>query len=290
MLTKTDFLLAGIENPSSIVNANDEFIILDNPSLSPFPFYPYKNNWVIATFCEKGYARGRVNLREYLVEANNLMLILPGQNIVSCELSPDFEGKVMMMSRRFAEGIPIGAMLSLTKSVEQKPYYVLPQKAIGAYRNYIELCKSMIMMPGNFDVLEVLTLISKAFFIGVEDVFTRQERLQMASGSGTSELVESYLNLVEQEYRNHRDLDFYAGRLCKSVKYLSRVVAASTGHKATDWIERCIVLDAKAQLVSTKKRIAEISDELGFPSQSFFGKYFKRVTGLSPRAFREANR
>ncbi|MBR6418615.1 MAG: AraC family transcriptional regulator, partial [Bacteroidales bacterium] len=53
--------------------------------------------------------------------------------------------------------------------------------------------------------------------------------------------------------------------------------------------ERCVIMDAKAQLVSSRKRIAEISDDLGFPSQSFFGKYFKRVTGLSPRAYREAN-
>ena len=63
----------------------------------------------------------------------------------------------------------------------------------------------------------------------------------------------------------------------------------STGKSATDWIERCVVMDAKAQLVSTHKRISEISDDLGFPAPSFFGKYFKRQTGLSPKAFRMAN-
>ena len=50
----------------------------------------------------------------------------------------------------------------------------------------------------------------------------------------------------------------------------------------------CVIMDAKAQLSSTKKRVSEISDDLNFASPSFFGKYFKRLTGLSPKAFREA--
>ena len=90
------------------------------------------------------------------------------------------------------------------------------------------------------------------------------------------------------EYRRHRDLSYYANKLCKSAKYLSRVIMEATGRSATDWIERCVIMDAKAQLSSTQKRISEISDDLNFASPSFFGKYFKRLTGLSPRAFREA--
>ena len=61
----------------------------------------------------------------------------------------------------------------------------------------------------------------------------------------------------------------------------------ATGRSATDWIERCVIMDAKAQLSSTQKRVSEISDDLNFASPSFFGKYFKRLTGLSPRDFRE---
>ncbi len=77
-------------------------------------------------------------------------------------------------------------------------------------------------------------------------------------------------------------------KLCKSAKYLSRAIMEATGRSATDWIERCVIMDAKAQLNSTQKRVSEISDDLNFASPSFFGKYFKRLTGLSPRAFREA--
>ena len=69
---------------------------MDNPTSWPSTSYPYKNEWLIATLCERGCAQGKVNLREYCVEENGFILILPGQVIGSSELSPDFKGKIVM--------------------------------------------------------------------------------------------------------------------------------------------------------------------------------------------------
>ncbi|MBO4993708.1 MAG: AraC family transcriptional regulator, partial [Alistipes sp.] len=62
----------------------------------------------------------------------------------------------------------------------------------------------------------------------------------------------------------------------------------NTGMTALEWIERYVVLYAKSSLSSTSMTIQQISDELCFPSQSVFGKYFKRVEGISPRAYRQS--
>jgi AraC-like DNA-binding protein len=67
---------------------------------------------------------------------------------------------------------------------------------------------------------------------------------------------------------------------------LSKVIKATGGKPANDWIDDHVVLEAKALLKSTNMTIEQISDALHFPSQSFFGKYFKRVTGLSPREYK----
>ena len=61
----------------------------------------------------------------------------------------------------------------------------------------------------------------------------------------------------------------------------------SSGRSVREWIEEYVVTEAKAQLRSTTKSIKEISDDLNFPSQTFFGKYFKRITGTSPKKYRE---
>ncbi|WP_368077566.1 helix-turn-helix domain-containing protein [Parabacteroides goldsteinii] len=59
-----------------------------------------------------------------------------------------------------------------------------------------------------------------------------------------------------------------------------------SGKSAAEWIDEYIVLEAMALLKSTDMTVQEISDELNFPSQSFFGKFFKRVSGVSPKAYR----
>ena len=102
-------------------------------------------------------------------------------------------------------------------------------------------------------------------------------------------MTEDFLTLVEREYRNHRELDYYARRLNRNAKYLSRHIKEETGQTATDWIDKCVILDAEAQLLFTKQTILEISESLGFSSQSFFGKYFKRMNGVSPKKYRSKN-
>ena len=59
-----------------------------------------------------------------------------------------------------------------------------------------------------------------------------------------------------------------------------------TGFTAVEWIERYVILEAKVLLKSTNLSVQQISDKLNFPSQSFFGKYFKKVVGMSPKEFR----
>jgi AraC-like DNA-binding protein len=53
-----------------------------------------------------------------------------------------------------------------------------------------------------------------------------------------------------------------------------------------EWIERFVILEAKVMLRSSNMTIQQIADELNFPSQSFFGKYFKKSVGVSPKEYR----
>jgi len=67
---------------------------------------------------------------------------------------------------------------------------------------------------------------------------------------------------------------------------MSRTLRETSGKSANDLIYEHVTLEAKALLKSTSMTIQQISDELNFPSQSFFGKYFKRVTGMSPKEYK----
>lgn len=58
--------------------------------------------------------------------------------------------------------------------------------------------------------------------------------------------------------------------------------------QASEVINRCIIDDVRRLLHNSDKSVKEISNELGFPNLSFFGKYVKRMLGMSPKAYRKS--
>ena len=99
--------------------------------------------------------------------------------------------------------------------------------------------------------------------------------------------MEDFLQLVQKHYKQERMIRFYAEKLFVTPKYLSVVVKNASGKTAGQWIDDYVVLEAKALLKSTDMTVLQISDEMNFPSQSFFGKFFKREVGVSPKQYRE---
>jgi AraC-like DNA-binding protein len=100
--------------------------------------------------------------------------------------------------------------------------------------------------------------------------------------------VERFIELVQENYRNERLIGFYADKLCITPKYLSKLVKDNTGRSAGEWIDSHVILEARAMLQSSDMTIQQIAASLNFPNQSFFGKYFKRATGLSPKQYRSS--
>lgn len=104
--------------------------------------------------------------------------------------------------------------------------------------------------------------------------------------SRQDEIVARFLQCVQENYREYRDLGFYAEQLGLSLKYMSRVVFEQTGRHPSKWIKDYVILDAKAMLRSGQYSVQQVADALHFPNQSFFGKYFKETVGVSPKKWR----
>ncbi len=102
--------------------------------------------------------------------------------------------------------------------------------------------------------------------------------------------MENFLTLVKAHYKEHRDVEHYANLLHMTAKYMSTLVKSASGKSALQWIEEYVILDAKMQLASSLNSVQQIAYDLNFPTQSFFGRYFKRATGMSPSAYRKAAR
>mgnify|MGYP002623282740 FL=1 len=97
-----------------------------------------------------------------------------------------------------------------------------------------------------------------------------------------------FIQEVHDGCQEHRDLKYYADRLCLSASYLAHVVSETSGRHASEWIKDAVILEAKAMLHKGSYTVQQVSLALNFPNQSFLGKFFKEHVGVSPSAYRRS--
>lgn len=99
-------------------------------------------------------------------------------------------------------------------------------------------------------------------------------------------LFHRFMDLTAKYLPQERNINFYASKLCITPKYLSYIVKQASGKTPTILIKEKVMDEIKYRLCHTQATIKEITYALNFPNPSFFGKYFKAETGISPAAYR----
>jgi AraC-like DNA-binding protein len=249
---------------------------------------PRKFNFQLLVRHFAGSAKIKVDMVEYdLSEPINLIRVMSGQILMVEHISDDFDGVVVIMSNSFVESMLVYMNNALPFNVATRSNCVkhLNNSEVDLSDMFLKAIAQVLRNQTNPHLDRVLQHVMMAIFYSSEEI---RNQLETESGAYTSAdaISKEFMRLVKDNFRSERQLQFYADKLCITPRYLSRVVKECTGSSAADWIERYVVLYAKSCLSSTSMNIQQISDELLFPSQSVFGKYFKRVEGISPRAYR----
>jgi len=131
----------------------------------------------------------------------------------------------------------------------------------------------------------VLNLVRSIHYFLADDHFVQPQQAQTLSRA--EQICGQYLSLVEMHCREQHTVEWYASQLCLAPKYLSNVIKQTLDISPNVCIDRVLIRQAKSLLSSTSLSIQQISDRLGFQNQSHFGTFFKRQTGLSPKAFKD---
>ena len=98
-------------------------------------------------------------------------------------------------------------------------------------------------------------------------------------------ILDRFMDLVQKNCREHRDLAFYADALYLSPKYLSRIVSRVSGRRAVDLILENVISEAQLLLSQGELNVQQVSHMLNFPNPSYFGRYYLKATGETPLAF-----
>lgn len=279
-----------LERTEWIEQFGNDFVIIHNPHFKYRNHEPYKLGQVLAIICEEGSAEGSVNLKPYRMEKNTFLIVLSSHIMESYRVDEDFKGSYIFMSDSFLSRLNIGDSYSFYESVDKDPLMQFDDRTASAIKSYVDMARAICQMKDNNpNTGEALRLLTKLFFL-MMGWFIHPNAVAKETEARHSDVMNEFLSMVKGHYREHRDVEYYADKMNMSAKYMSTLVKKASGKTALQWIEDYVILDAKAQLSSTMNSVQQITYDLNFPSQSFFGRYFKRAVGMSPSEYRRSVR
>lgn len=259
-------------------------IIIENPKNDSLTEYPFRSDTAISVIILSGAMACVADMAVHNINEPGMLVILPSQTVEKIAFSEDFEGYCLIMSQEFLVNLPMGNKIPLLAEIRQHGFYPMTGQMLDAVCNYMKMLQGVLRVPGCYQY-EIATHLTIAYYYGLGTYLHKAGD----GGAGTSryELISHrFMELVRENCPIHRDMEFYADALCLSAKHVNLAVRTVTGVNAMKWIERYTVLKAKSLLKTTSLSVSEISDRLNFPTPSDFGKYFKKFTGFSPKAFR----
>lgn len=248
---------------------------------------PMKFSASVSVYVRKGSALADINLISYQITAPCVVNIHKSQILQMKYVSDNFDAVFIVLSKRFTDNLFLLLKdCRLYGTACRYPVVPIPENLIESFEDNVHRMREISQDTENPFAYQAQVLSMSAFFYhtGQKCYSPYAEPFPKSN----NRIPDQFINLVQQNFRKERFLDFYASKLEITPKHLSRTLKALTGNTAVEWIERYVILEAKVLLKSTNMSIQQIADDLNFPSQSFFGKYFKKNVGMSPKEFRNS--
>jgi len=229
-----------------------------------------------------------IGLTEFKVIPNSIMFVPSGIINSSHSFTPDIKGFIVSFNADFL-------LLSCTNKkflfdlpffkTESRPYLYLNDTDCNSLLNIFQnIANEYLNNQKNKE--ELIRLYILELLIKCERIYNRQVINQIDSDKSTIRIVNEFKRLLENHFLEKKNVSFYAKQIAVHPNYLNATVKNITGKTCSRLIHDRIILEAKCLLQSTNMTIKEIASYLSFDDNSYFSKYFKKMTNVNPLDYR----
>ena len=249
--------------------------------------FPVQAGMSMVLFCLQGELHVRISLKEYTLRPDMFCVIITGMIFEVLSISNDFRGFMIATRTNFmpvTEKTP--QVMSFYKCLQSRHCFVLEEKEVMAFVGVYHSIKATLQeLDHPYRIPMLQSYVQILYYRMLPIVLKEEESRSKYSHTRQEEIFQRFIGEVEKHYRKERSVKFYADLLCISPKYLSTVIYKISQQLAGEWIDAYVILEAKTLLKSGRLTIQQISEQLNFSNQSFFGKFFKRCAGMSPKEY-----
>ena len=231
---------------------------------------------------EQGSVRGTIDGAQFEAPAPVLLMLAPG-SVHAFTYTRDAVGHQVTVPTATLAQLLGGSSLAQS---ELDVSFVLPRLQGDA----AEWARLFAQVAGEFRAQHagrVHALLAYATLLAVRLLRSHGEHFAREKGQGARDaLVQRYLALVEQHYREHRPQSFYARALAVTPDHLSRSCRAARKLSALQLLHERLMLEARRLLAYTPMPVAEVARALGYDDAAYFSKFFSRSVGNTPSEYR----
>lgn len=241
--------------------------------------------------CRKGKATVNINYKEWHLHEGAVITVFPNDVV---ELKVKSEASLFDVEMlKYNASLLREASLQLEQTVYSSLREDRCRQDTPVVTNIIDSMFALLKVYFNQSectcISQLVLLLLKAFFVGFHEYLQRnlQNRPDDEVKSyRVRELFNRFMMLMERDYKLSRDVNYYADLMHITSKYLTNIVRQVAGHTPKTIIDQYVILQLKMQLQRSSQSIKEIAWEYHFTDVSFFCRYFKKHTGLTPQQMR----
>lgn len=305
------YLSAASDNPEySIANLPKEYCqayipdriaLVDNlddnlPNMAKEHMMENPSNLSVAILvvCIKGTITIQIDHVDYEVGHNQTIIILPMTMFQFIGHSEDAKVVLVFMGQKltdFSKDIKLG--IEFGEQIKFMPRTTLSSTDLEDFVTIYKMLKRKLQDPFYTYKNEIAQSLMRVLGYNAMNRFVLSREIRQIEHHTSNRhegLFKAFMDALYKDFRQERSVIYYADKLCVTPKYLSSVIFEVSGKHATEWINTLVINECKSMLSTSHYSIKEICDQLNFSNQSFFAKYFKQHTGMSPRDFRQENK
>ncbi len=249
--------------------------------------YPYKQMFFLGVYCQKGTIRTTLNLQNYELKDNDSLVCFAGAIISDFRISPDCKFYAIALSEEeFFNNNSASCIHTIRENmIHPQLIHNGPDQLEISLFQYKLLREIIITDNFNFKLDAAKGIITCMASGLAQWLLNHPDRKSETTMEQHQTMFLDFLQAVHTHCYKERLITFYADLFDISPKYFSKIIYDVSGKHAGDWIREHVTLEAKAMLNSGNASVQEVSEALNFPNASFFAKYFKSYTGISPKQY-----
>ncbi|MDQ3290569.1 MAG: AraC family transcriptional regulator [Bacteroidota bacterium] len=247
---------------------------------------PHKHDFFIILLITQGTGTHTIDFKTYPVAPQTVFFLSPGQ-VHAWQLSDDSAGYILFFNLDFFRA------QSDQQELYRFPFYnVLLNKPLLllSYQQILPVVKILESMEQEhlqtrFRWQDVVRSYLTILLIQLQRVFQEQQP-KADTELNSHSLWQELDSLIEQHFKQHQPISFYAEKLNITDKQLNEACKSTFGKTTSNLIQDRIILEARRLLIHSKLTITQIAAELGYFDNSYFSRFFKKHTGQTPEQFR----